>query len=517
MTEPPRETRPPEPAARGWAPALVALLLGGLLTYAFLAPALVALYVGVAMVLLRSALAPGMFPGGSRGEAWGRLFVTAQVSRWVRGEAPWLKADLAGWPRPISFWPVDPLTAAVSVPLSALLGDTGGLTAVTIMLVALTGLGVYALARTLGANRASAASAGLACQLAPYLVRNLTDLVLEVEAAGLLALAAAALVRAFREPDRRTLPLAGLAVGALAATSPYYAIYLAIGAGLAALTQPRRWRDSLKVGAVGALACGLVLLPLALAEGGQSGRLGPQYQGRGYHPTPGALVHATGRPWHEALPPEPQGQKGDLDELPEDPDGGLKGKKPGALPTSSGPPQPTWSRLLSRVPGGAVAVLALGLGLLSRQGRRWAILGLLFYLGSPAPSRLLGMFGWQVGEGVGLIQELLQRLPLTNTLGNPMRALTPALVLGFVAASLTLSRRRWLWALLPPLALLEAAVHLPTLAAPATRATGLEQTLQALSGPTMVFPSGDPPIWHPSVYPKEVLFLAGRAGAGARP
>lgn len=478
-----------------------------------LAAGIAAAHLGIAILLLRSALEPGTFPGGSRGEAWGRLFVTAQVGRWVRGEAPWLKADLAGWPTPISFWPVDPLIQAVSVPLSALLGDTAALTAVTITLVTLTGLGVTALARTLGASAGRAVAAGLACQLAPYLIRNLTDLVLEVEAAGLLALAAAAMISAARAPDPRRLALAGLAVAALAATSPYYAIYLAMGAAIAAIAQPRRWRESLKLGAVGALACGLVLLPLGLAEGGSSGRLGPQYQGRGYHPTPGALVHASGRPWREALPPEPQGQKHALDELPEDQDGGLKGRKPGEKGAAAGPQQPQWSRLLARTPGGAVALLALCVGLLSRDGRRWALLGLVFYAGSPAPYRLASMFGYPVGDGVGLIQELLQRLPLTNTLGNPMRALTPALILGFSSASLTLSRLRWLGApLLPLLALAEAALHLPSLGAPATRATGLDQTLRALSGPTMVFPSGDPPAWHPSVYPKEVLFLAGRAG-----
>lgn len=479
------------PAPRGWRAALVAV------------------YAGAALLLLRGALAPDRFPGGSRGEAWGRLYVTAQVERWIRGEAPWLSADLAGWPAPIRFWPVDPLVQAISVPLSALVGDTGALTAVTALLVTLTGFGVYTLARTLGAHRGPALVAGLACQLAPYLVRNLTDLVLEVEAAGLLALAVAAMVHASRDLTARRLALAGLAIAGLALASPYYAIYLALGAAVAAVCQPRRFRESLALAAVGALACGLALAPLAAAEGGAAGRLGPQYQGRGYHPSPGALVHASGRIWDGAMPPDPLAQGEEDREIPEDPEGGLKGRKPGPRGAE---PHATWRQQVTRVPGGLVALLALGLGLASREGRRWALLGLVFYVGSPAPYRLGAMLGLSSSEPTGLIQELMQSLPLTNTLGNPMRALTPALILAFASGSLTLSRRPRLAALLVPLAVLEASLHVPHLRAPSTAAPALEQTLQVLSSPTIVFPSGDPPVWYPTVYPKEVLFLAGRAG-----
>lgn len=487
-----------------------------------LLPAL--LFLAVALAELRNALARHTIPGAPLGEGWGRLYVTAQVGRWLRGEAAPLHADLIGWPEKVSFWPTDPLLQLLAVPLSALLGDTGGLTALTLILAFLAGFGPWVLARTLGATPLGAAVAGLIVQLAPYLTRNLADLVLEVEAVGLLALAGAAMLRAARaveegRPAGRSLALAGLGVFALAASSPYYAVYLALVAGMAALLRPRAWRASLRLGLVGALACGLALAPLALAEGGQKGRLGPQYQGRGYHPSPGAMVHASGRPWEGQRAPEAAGPGGgDPVAAPVDEEAAPEGPRKGgrsqaeARRRGEGAGEPRWKRVISRLPGGGTALLALAVGLVVPASRPVAALALLVFLIGPGPGRLIALAGLDGREGPGLAQELLRRLPLTNTLGNPTRVLAPFLVLAAAAGGLAVGRRAWMALGLGALVFAEAWLHQPRLAVPATRAHAPQRALEALRGPTIVFPSGDPPLWHPGVAPKEVLTLAGRAG-----
>ncbi len=486
------------------------------------------LLLGVALAELRLAFAPGHIPGAPLGEGWGRLFVTAQVTRWATGEAPWGYADLAGYPAQVLFWPTDSLVQAVAVPLSALFGDTAGLTLVTLLLAFLAGFGPYILARTLGAERGPAALAGLLVQLTPYLMRNLADLVLEVEAVGLLALAGAAMIHAGRTigeggPWRGPLALAGVGVFAVAASSPYYAVYLAFIGAAAALFRPRRWRASLAIGGVGALACGLALAPLAITEGGARGRLGPQYQGRGYHPSPGAMVHADGRAWKGPRVPEGAGPGGgdpvaapidDGKEAEAGPKGPRKGGKSEAelRNRSSSRSATGWKYTVSRLPGGGAVLIALLIGLLTQKSRPYALLGLLVFAVGPGPARLGALTGLWQAEGPGLLQELLRVLPLTNTMGNPTRVLAPFIVLAAVSASLAIGARRWPVLLLGLLTVAEAWLHQPWLSVPATRVQTPLDALSALRGPTIIFPSGDPPLWHPGLAPKETLYLAGRAG-----
>ncbi len=491
--------------------------------FAILGPALL---VAVAGMELRLAFAPGHVPGAPLGESWGRLFVTAQVSRWFRGEAPWGVADLAGWPERVTFWPTDPAVQLLAVPLSAAFGDARGLTLVTLLLAALAGIGPYVLARTLGAGRWAATAAGLLVQVSPYLLRNLADLVLEVEAVGPLALAGAAMISAARaigegRPARRALLWVGLSVFALAGSSPYYAVYLAGIAALAALFRPRAWRASLAIGAVGALACGLALAPLIWTEGGARGRLGPQYQGRGYHPSPGAMVHADGSPWKgPRVAPRagpgggdpvaaPLGEESE-DERPRSKRGGRSQSE--ARIQGARSQEPAWKYTISRLPGGGVALLALGLGLALPRGRPLAMLGLVVFLVGPGPGRLGALSGLWSAESPGLAQELLRRLPMTNTMGNPTRILAPFIVLAAASCAAGLGARRSPAALLAGLALAESWLHQPWLGVPATRLAPPLDVLEALDGPTIVFPSGDPPLWHPGLAPKEVLYLAGLAG-----
>src|SRR5687767_7262326 len=71
---------------------------------------------------VHAGLLGGAIVGLPWGEAWGRLFVTGQVTRWSTGTpAGW--ADLVDAPHGRPFWPVDPVVQLVQVPLDALLGE----------------------------------------------------------------------------------------------------------------------------------------------------------------------------------------------------------------------------------------------------------------------------------------------------------------------------------------------------------------------------------------------------------
>jgi len=125
--------------------------------------------------------------------------------------------------------------------------------------------------------------------------------------------------------------------------------------------------------------------------------------------------------------------------------------------------------------------------------------------GLPLARRALGLHVDEVGGLVGMV---LSALPL----GNPTRFLAMAVLCGAVAVGLSLRARPWLAMAVGLTAGAEAWSTLPSGTAPTTRVTVDEAVLAELSGPTLVFPSGDPPLWHPDVGPKEVLFLAGLAG-----
>ena len=425
------------------------------------------------------------------------------MGRWFRLEAPPGRADLLAWPAGQSFWPVDPALQLVELPLAALLGDAAGLTLLTLLLLVLAGLGPYRLVRVLGGPPAGALLAGLLVQLSPYLLRNLHDMVTEVLAVGILALAAAEILRLVRAgsevwPTPRDLLRVGLVVGLVASSSPYYAVFLAVCCALLVPLWWRPWRAWTGVALASGLACALALAPLLAAEGGASGRLGPSYQGAGYQLTPSPLVDPVSRAPSPPRPPVRAPPPGDA--------GPAAGPPPG-----SGPPS-ALSRALHRAPGGATLVLGLALALALGGARRAAAFALLLALLGPALPLARRALGQHVDAVGGVIFGLLQQLPLTAALGNPTRFLAVTVLAAAVAVGLSAGRRRRLAAVLGLLVLVEVWQTLPQGTAPATPLAVDEEVLAALEGPTVVFPSGDPPSWHPDVGPKEALYLAGRAG-----
>lgn len=464
----------------------------------------VAIYGVIALELLAPALGPQRVPGVELGESWGRMFVTGQVLRWVTGAAPVGVADLAGWPARVPFWPIDPVVQAVSLPLVPLVGLPGALTGVTLLLVWLAGYGPWRLARELGATRTGALLAGLTVQLCPFLLLNVADLVLEVEAVGIMAIAAEACVRAVRSPSARRALTAGGWVAALAAASPYLAVYLAMGCALAVLPTWRRWRGWLLLAGAAGIGCALALAPLAWAEGGPHGRLAITH---GYHLDRPPLVDADGNRV------EPNGRPVRLDHPLDKPASKEPIRRPSAPLISS---QQRWRRALNRVPGGLALVLATGIALVLPGARWWGLLAAAFFLGGPGVPLALRAAGWHAPTPSGPFTWLLEHLPLTSKMGNPTRMLAAFALAAGTAGGLAVrgARVRRLVTTGVLLGATAATVYLsvPALHLPATSAEVDRVALAALHGPTIIFPSGDPPVWNPRVRPKEALYLAARAG-----
>ncbi|MDP6935696.1 MAG: hypothetical protein QGG40_22440, partial [Myxococcota bacterium] len=344
---------------------------------------------------------------------------------------------------------------------------------------------------------------GLLLQGCPYLLRNLHDLVLEVQAVGVGCLAILACVRAVRSTTRRSLVTAGVSVAILAATSPYYAVYLALGCALCVPWSLAFWRGWLGLALSGALGCALILAPLWAVESGESGRLGAQYSEHGYRTVPGRMVQVDlVSPDGSGLLPEARRRA-----PPRDPT-----LEPAARQTHRGPPS-EWERTLRRIPGGASLALATLLALVTMGSRRWALLALFLLLGGPGPalwSRAVGAGGGE--DASGPLIQLLQALPLTSSMGNPVRLVAAYAVVAALAAGLAASRRPFLGIMLGVVAVSEALWTVPAWRLPSTP-TGVDASVvDTLDGPTVVFPSGDPPTWHPGIPPKYSLFIAGRAG-----
>ena len=450
-------------------------------------------YAVLAALLCRDALRPDHLLGVWSGEAWGRAFVTRQVLRWLDGATPPGHADLLNHPDGAPLWPIDPALQLLQLPAEALLGAGQGLALAAWALLLLNGLLTARLARAAGAPPLPAHLAGLLAMLAPYLLRNLGDAVIEACAVGSVALAAEALLRAVPDPTPRRLALAGAAVLLLALTSPYLAVYLALAcAVLLPLTARAHLRGWLRVALPCALACGLALAPLRAAETGAHGRFGDNPAlTSGYSLDPGPLI----------------------DPL-----------RPGAPPTRRPPPAPTTTddvldgplaAAARAIPGGGALLLAMLAALVlpgPGPARRWAAGAAAVFLlgpGLPMTIRAVGLRGLAFPSP---IEVLLKSLPLTDTLGNPSRLLALWVVLAAVAGALAVGhRRRWLGLLLGLAVAAEALLILPGLALPATPIAPPRATLAALEGPTSVFPSGDYPLFHVPVAPKEALLLAALA------
>lgn len=446
----------------------------------------------LAAVLLRGALDPGVRLGVATSEAPGRVFVSAQVWRWMRGDAAPGWADLLAWPEGRPFWPVDPLVQLFEAPLQAWLGPDPAFTVMVGGLLALGSFAAIRLARAEGAGPASAVLAGAALTLSPTLLRNLRDAVTEALAVGLAAVAVGASLHAVRRPGARSAALAGLAVLGLGMISPYLAVYLAVGWALALPFFLRTHAAGLgRLAVAGALACAVAAAPLLWAEGDAGGRLGPEWTG-GYHLDPAPLEYAGG---DRARLPPPRGREATA---------------AGASLVGSRVPPPL-ERSLRRIPGGA-ALLVLCVGaLLHGRARPWAALALAFWALGPAPGLAMRALGGGGLPPPPLLPRLLEMLPLTGAMGNPERMLGAWALLAAIAGAIALRGRPvWLTGA-AALVLLTGELEQPRLRAPATRDPVPARVLSAAHGPMMVFPSGDPPAWHPSVSPKEALALAARA------
>lgn len=202
-----------------------------------------------------------------------------------------------------------------------------------------------------------------------------------------------------------------------------------------------------------------------------------------------------------------------------DPRTGAPSRKPRARaepagPRSAGPPPAPPSALarqLRRFPGGFTPALAALLALVLPGHRRWGLLALVFWAGGPAPGVLLRGLGVQVADPSGPLNRLLQALPLLESLGNPTRMLGVSVVLGALCAGL-LARRWPLGVGLAALGAVELGLARPDLRLPATSLDLDAAVLDALPGPTVVFPSGDPPAWQAQVSHGEALLYTAVAG-----
>jgi hypothetical protein len=440
---------------------------------------------GVAVSASRLGLGPFTVPGAVYGEGWGRMAVTAQVLRWLQGAAPVGHADLFAAPAGRPFWPVDPLLQALIAPVAAAVDLPTAWTFGVILLLWTAGLGPTALARSLGAAPAAAVGAGLLVQLSPFALQNAADGVSEALALGPLALAAAALARV--GPTGWTGPAAAALAGLLlGASSPYYGVYLMVLCPLLAVA--RGPRAGLRGAAALGLGLGIAAAPLLLAESGPGGRLGQGRGPGGYALIAAPLVVITEHgPQEVRRPPAPP-----LRDL---------------RPPASAPRLPT-------LPGGwgpaAAALLALTAARAQAPARRWGAAAVALFLLGPGPALLSRRLGGPRLPVGGLLGELFQRLPLLSALGNADRWLAPAVLAACAGAALAARGRARAAALLAILGL-AAADAAPRLPLPAAWLPG--PLPPAVDGPLSVFPSGDPPWWHPAVAPKEGLWIAAMLGA----
>ena len=453
-------------------------------------------------VLLRGSLAAGHFPGQTYGEGWGRLFAIGQVSRWLTGTAPVGRGDLLAHPDGMTFWPVDPLTTGAAALLQLIAGGDAAasalaLTTTFLVLLTLTGLGAWILARSLGASPWGASAGALALQLHPFVLRSAADSISEVLALGPLLLLGAAAVHAWRGGRRRWWLLGG-AAAATALTSPYFAVYGAIfWVGLlpwaAWRREARRWAG---VAAVPLVVFSLVAAPLVWAEHGPGGRLDERFTGGGFQLAPSGQVMITAEGGITPAPrPRPGSGAG--------PTSHTAAKSMGAFEAPS-----RWMWLLHRFPGGLACALAGILGLASRRSRPWALLALVMLALGAGPPLVKHVLTPGPTDISSPLQDLLQLLPLTDRLGNAQRLVIlwaiPACIAGGIATA-----RRWpLAVLLALVTITEAQLVFPELRLPTSDVDVDTRLMDAIQGPVVTFPRGDPPLWNPSAAPKRSLFLA---------
>jgi hypothetical protein len=426
----------------------------------------------VAVWLVSRGLGTGMVVGTPYGEVWGRLFVTGQVGRWATGGLGW--ADLLSAPDGQAFWPVDPVLQLGAVPLSAMVGDATAWALVLGLLSFSTGLGAYGAARYAGGGVPAGLASAAMLQLNPLWLRHAAEGVTEVLALGLVAIAGVAGWHACRTGGVRPLLVFAVAAGAVAGVSPYYAVFTMAAVIVAVAARPRR--RHLAVVATGLAACALVAVPLVVTELGDGGRMSGMWAG-GYRLVPDELVRFSD-----------QG----LVSVPRRPTGFGDGTRP-------------WFSWVVQWHGGVAATVVLIAGLLSPRARFLAGIALVWLALGPGWTSVATLAGrpdvasplaWAAGS---------------LALGNPSRlAVVPVVAAPFVLG--LAGRGPWLAALVGALSLVSAVVELPPLRLPAVHADPLDDLAAVIDGPVATFPSGDPPLWHPSAWPKETLWLATHHG-----
>ena len=443
-----------------------------------------ALHLAVALHAVQLAVGPWRAVGQTYGEGWGRQFVTMQAVRWAQGVAPLGWADLLAAPDGRTFWPVDPITQLVSVPIAAATDSATALLVAMIILLWTAGFGPALLARTLGARWLGAALAGLLIQTTPLLLDNAADVILETLAFGPLAWVVGATRAAWHQPRWTGQLHAGVAWAVLAGTSPYAALSAGIALGGVLLwTGPLRGLPTLSAAAIGA---GLMLMPLVLAETGPGGRLTQNTGDAGYALIPGDLVRID------------QGRFVPVDRptLP-------------VLPDIRAPATP--APLRDPVPAGTALLLAGLLGLTHRRARPWVLLGAGFLVLGPGPALLARQLHWGTLPLMGLLGTVLEVLPFGASLGNGSRLLVPWILAAAVGGAIG-ARGGLRMAVLVGAAALSIAQARPKWPLPASWLPGPLPPASLTAGPLTVFPSGDPPWWHPAVAPKESLWIAGQMG-----
>ncbi len=185
--------------------------------------------------------------------AWGPWWWWTTLSS---GTLPW-RTDLLAYPAGGVLWFIDPVLALAGAPLVPVLGAIGAYSAVVVGYVAFASWAAGRLARALGASPWARWVASAAFAASAWMLCEVHNGISEAFDIGFVALAAAWVEEATRDPDGKRWARAGLGVGLAAVASPY----LGLGAGVYAAV---RGLPAVKHAWLGAVVAVAVASPPAL-------------------------------------------------------------------------------------------------------------------------------------------------------------------------------------------------------------------------------------------------------------